>query len=146
MVGGPHRAGRTVTAPRRRLLRFGKETLLVVIDMQRLFGEATAWRVPLFYEIVPAIARLVEHWPEQTVRTPSLTPRTAAATSGAWRDVYRRWPTVTLARMDRAMLDLIPELSRFVPPATVCDKVTYSAFESRAFLEILRRRRPERLA
>jgi nicotinamidase-related amidase len=120
--------------------------LLVVVDMQRLFGEATPWQSPRFGEILPTIERLVAARPGDVLFTRFLTPAAPEAARGRWRDYYRRWSALTLAEMDPAMLELTPSLRRFVPPAEVCDKTTYSGFESAAFRQALERRRPEALA
>jgi nicotinamidase-related amidase len=120
--------------------------LLVVVDMQRLFGEATPWQAPRFGEILPTVERLVAARPADTIFTRFMTPATPEAAPGRWRDYYRRWSAVTLAEMDPAMLELVPPLRRFVPPAETCDKTTYSAFESASFRQALERRRPETLA
>jgi nicotinamidase-related amidase len=47
---------------------------------------------------------------------------------GCWRDYYRKWREVTRERLDPALLELMPELRRLVPPALVLDKMVYSAF------------------
>jgi nicotinamidase-related amidase len=120
--------------------------LLVVGDMQRLFGETTPWQAPRFGAILPTVERLVAARPADTVFTRFLTPSTPEAATGRWRDYYRRWSAVTLREMDAAMLELAPPLSRFVPPAEICDKTTYSAFESEAFRQAVARRRPRALA
>jgi nicotinamidase-related amidase len=120
--------------------------LLVVVDMQRVFGEATPWQAPRFGAILPTIERLVAARPADTVFTRFLTPESPEAATGCWRDYYRRWSAVTLREMDAAMLDLAPPLRRFVPPAEICDKTTYSAFESEAFRQALLRRQPRALA
>ncbi|MFO1059184.1 MAG: cysteine hydrolase [Dongiaceae bacterium] len=120
--------------------------LLVVVDMQRLFAEATAWQAPRFGEILPTVDRLAAARPAETIFTRFMTPASPEAAPGRWREYYRRWSSVTLAEMDPAMLELVPPLRRHVPPAEVCDKTTYSAFESAAFRQALARRRPETLA
>src|SRR5690606_26799840 len=45
---------------------------------------------------------------------------------GSWARYYRRWAQVTLERIDPAMVDLVPSLARFAPPARVLDKHVYS--------------------
>jgi nicotinamidase-related amidase len=43
-----------------------------------------------------------------------------------WSKHYERWADITLERIDAELLDLLPPLQRFVPPATVIDKRVYS--------------------
>jgi hypothetical protein len=52
---------------------------------------------------------------------------------------------MTLERIDRRLLDLIPSLARFVPPAAVVDKHFYSPFVEGELLELLRSRRIDTL-
>ncbi len=111
----------------------------VAIDMQRLFAEPTPWRVPSFGAVLPNVLRLAAHAPARTILTRFITPRSPAAAPGAWRGYYRRWRAVTLERMPRAMLDVVPALAALAPPAVTVDKRAYSAFGARAFLAALRR-------
>ena len=74
-----------------------------------------------------------------------MTPASADAAAGSWQRYYRRWSSVTLAEMDPDLLELVPGLAGFAPPAEVCDKTTYSAFESPAFVASLRRRKARTL-
>ena len=124
---------------------FDVRTLLVVVDMQRVFETATSWHVPRLPDLVPLIAGLIERRPAQTILTRFMTPASPEAAAGNWRRYYRRWSSVTLAEMDPALLELVPALAAFAPPAEICDKTTYSAFESSAFLDSLRRRRAKTL-
>lgn len=59
---------------------------------------------------------------------------------GAWRDFYRRWRETTREQLDPRPLELVPELSHFVPPALIYDKPVYSAFASRKLLARLMER------
>jgi nicotinamidase-related amidase len=43
-----------------------------------------------------------------------------------WARYYRRWAEVTLANIDPTLVELMPSLARFVPPAKVLDKRVYS--------------------
>jgi nicotinamidase-related amidase len=115
------------------------DALVVVVDMQRLFAEATPWRVPEFESILPNIQRLVRRRPERTIFTRFLVPESPEAAFGSWRGYYRRWTAVTLRELDPAMQDLVPALRTFAPPGTVADKTTYSAFASGDFIKALAR-------
>jgi nicotinamidase-related amidase len=43
-----------------------------------------------------------------------------------WARYYRRWAEITLSNIDPGLVDLMPSLERFVPPAKVLDKRVYS--------------------
>jgi nicotinamidase-related amidase len=123
----------------------GRRALHVATDMQRVFAEPTEWHTPRLEEIAPKVAAIAEHRPDRTVFTRFITPRSSEQAVGAWCRYYERWRSVCTGEMDPAMLELIEPLRRFVPPAEVADKTTYSAFESDAFNEILTRRDPDTL-
>lgn len=118
----------------------GPGTLHVVVDMQRLFAEATDWHVPTIPEVMEPILSVVRAHPRDTIFTRFMTPTTIEQASGDWQRFYGRWRSVVGDRMDAAMLDVMEPLRRFAPPAEVCDKTTYSAFASAAFVASLARR------
>lgn len=118
----------------------GPNAVHVVVDMQRLFAEDTAWGSPNTRGAVEPILRLLRFKPERVIFTRFLTPRRAEDRPGSWQDYYRHWPTVLLERMDPALLDLMPEFLPFVPPAEVADKRTFSSFTDGDFAERLKRR------
>ena len=118
----------------------GSRTVHVVVDMQRVFAEATDWRVPVIAEVVPPILTLVQAHPRETVFTRFMTPPSIENASGDWQRFYARWQSVTRDRMDAAMFDLMEPFAGFVPPAEVCDKTTFSAFASADLVASLARR------
>jgi len=121
----------------RELEPIGPAAALVVVDMQRVFAEATEWQVPDLAKIVPAVRRLVTHRPAAALFTRFVTPDTAEEAPGQWRRYYRRWSSVTLDRMAPEMLDLMPELAPLAQPAAICDKSTYSALAEGRLAELL---------
>jgi nicotinamidase-related amidase len=127
------------------LAPIGPHALHVVCDMQRLFAEDTAWCVPSMSDIVPRIVPLVEAHPSRTVFTRFVMPPSAAVAEGCWRRYYEHWPSVTLDRMDPAVLDLVAPLAGLARAGEICDKTTYSAFASDAFVTTIRRRQPDTL-
>ncbi|MCE7029984.1 cysteine hydrolase family protein [Jiella avicenniae] len=100
----------------------------VVVDMQRVFAEETAWHTPGLDAILPAILRLVEHRPERTFFARFLVPARAADAPGRWQHYYERWPELTGERMDEALLDLVAPLARLAAAGRIIDKTTYSIF------------------
>jgi len=117
-------------------LRFGslgKHAVHVAIDMQRLFAEETEWASPVVHDIAPRVTRIVAHAPHLTLFTRFLTPVRAEDAKGQWQIYYRHWNSVLAGNIDGDLLDLIPPLRGFVPPARVIDKYVHSAFEAPQF-------------
>ena len=106
----------------------GRSARHLCIDMQLLFSRQGPWPAPWMERVLPIVLRLVERAPERTVFTRFITPSTAAQAGGTWRSYYRKWAEVTRQHLDPSMLELLPELRGFIPPATVIDKMVYSAF------------------
>lgn len=96
------------------------------IDMQRMFAEDTPWRTPWMPRVAPMVERLCAARPEQTCFTRFVPPRAPDDAAGAWRDYWNRWEEMTLDRLPPQAIQLMPELARFAPPATVFDKPVYS--------------------
>jgi nicotinamidase-related amidase len=68
----------------------GEPPCLVVIDMQRVFGEpGSPWLAPRFAEIVEPVRRLAEAFSPRVVFTRFVAP---AVPHGAWRQYYDQWP------------------------------------------------------
>jgi nicotinamidase-related amidase len=130
------------TTPLRAL---GPRTLHVVVDMQRVFAEATDWQVPAIADVVAPILALVRAHPRETVFTRFMTPSSIENATGDWQRFYARWQSVVRDRMEAAMFDLMEPFAGFVPPAEVCDKTTFSAFAGADFVASLARRGTETL-
>jgi hypothetical protein len=50
-----------------------------------------------------------------------------------WRAYFKKWEAVTRLSLDLPLLELMPELQKYVPPAKVMDKPVYSAFSIARF-------------
>lgn len=100
------------------------------LDMQRLFAEGGIWATPWLERVLPVIARLAAHATERTVFTRFIPPETPDDAAGMWRVYFRKWTAVTRSNINLAELELVPELQRCVPPATIIDKPAYSAFSN----------------
>jgi nicotinamidase-related amidase len=96
------------------------------IDVQGMFAEPTDWHTPWLNAVLPAIEALVDRAPQQTLFTRFVPPPTAEDAPGAWKGYYQRWPSMTRDRLDPDLIDIVPSLRRFVPPARVLDKPAYS--------------------
>lgn len=82
--------------------------------------------------VLPCVARLVQHAPARTVFTRFITPHDPEDRPGLWQTYYRKWRHVTRGPLPAQMLDLVPALAKFAPPAVVFEKGVYSAFASGA--------------
>jgi len=118
----------------------GPSTIHLCIDMQRLFAPGGPWPTPWMERVLPNVIRLVEASPSRTLFTRFIPPRTPDEASGMWRAYYQKWHHVTRAHMDADLLDLVPALSRYVPPAAILDRMQYSAFASGQLHTALRQR------
>jgi nicotinamidase-related amidase len=98
------------------------------VDMQRIFARGGLWETPWMERVLPTIVDLVARHPERTVFTRFITPTSPEEAPGQWRSYFRRWEAATRRAVDSSQLELVPELARFVPPATVIDKPAYSGF------------------
>jgi len=115
-------------------------TVHICVDMQRLFASEGPWTTPWMPRVLPQCVALSEMRPKATIFTRFITPPAPEAAVGTWREFYRRWPETTRDRLDPVLLELVPELARFAPPAPVFDKPVYSAFASSKLLAHLRER------
>ena len=98
------------------------------IDMQRLFSTDGPWPTPWMMRVLPVVEALAERAPTRTIFTRFIPPARAEDMPGMWQAYYRKWDEVTREKLDPALIELMPSLKRFVPPAVVVDKVQYSAF------------------
>ena len=122
-------------------LSFGPLTarsLHLCIDMQRMFAEATPWHTPWMPRVLPRVEQIAALHAERTVFTRFIPPRRAADMPGTWQRYYERWREMTLDELDPSLLDLVPELARFAPPARVIDKHFYSPLIERDLPAYLR--------
>lgn len=113
-------------------------TAHLCIDMQNLVGETGPWQTPWSGRILPTVIALCERYRERTIFTRFMPPPTPGAAIGTWRDFYAKWPQVTGRNVSQHLLDLLPPLAVFAPPAPVIDKMAYSAFSNPALPALLR--------
>lgn len=98
----------------------------ICVDMQRLFAEDTDWHTPWMARVLPNARRIVEAHPAQTIFTRFIPAQKPGDGFGTWKRYYERWASMTLERLGPEMVELVPELARFVPPAEIVDKRVYS--------------------
>lgn len=104
----------------------GISAVHVCVDMQRMFAEQTEWTTPWFDRVLPQIVSLVALSPARTFFTRFIPAEEPGQGSGMWRHYYERWSSMTISRLGREMIEIVPALARFVPPARVVDKRVYS--------------------
>ena len=104
------------------------KTVHLCVDMQRLFSEDGPWPTPWMARVLPVIEQIVQAHPERTVFSRFITPVDAREMPGMWQRYYARWRIATQSCVNPDLLELMPELRRYSPPATVIDKTSYSAF------------------
>jgi nicotinamidase-related amidase len=112
----------------------------ICVDMQRLFAEDTEWFTPWMERVVPNARRIVESHAAQTIFTRFIPAQRPGEGHGTWRRYYERWASMTIERLGPDMIDLVPDLARFVPPAEVLDKHVYSPWVETDLHERLQRR------
>ncbi|SJZ88218.1 cysteine hydrolase family protein [Consotaella salsifontis] len=110
------------------------------VDMQNVFADETEWQTPWMKRVLPVVTEIVQRHPEATIFTRFMTPRDPSEASGAWRRYFERWHEFTQNEAEPRLLDLVPALTEFVPPATIIDKPAYSAFHDSPLLSVLRER------
>lgn len=126
-------------------LRLTERSLHLCVDMQRLFSDEGPWPTPWMTRVLPNCAALAECNPERTIFTRFVPPKVPEEAHGNWRRYFERWRQATQERLDPRLIDLMPELARFAPPAWVVDKPVYSAFAGRRLVALLAERRVDTL-
>lgn len=104
----------------------GGSCLHLCVDMQSLFAPGGPWAVPWAQKVLPVIEGLVARHPGNTLFTRFIPAERPGEGPGTWSRYYRRWAEVTLAHVDPSLIELMPSLARYVPPAKVLDKRVYS--------------------
>ncbi|WP_454628398.1 cysteine hydrolase family protein [Bradyrhizobium cenepequi] len=98
------------------------------IDMQAIFAKGGIWETPWMERVLPTIADISARYAAWTIFTRFITPNSPEQARGRWRPYFERWKIATQQSLGGTQLDLVPQLARYVPPAMVIDKSTYSAF------------------
>src|SRR5689334_7187285 len=115
-------------------MRFGplaESWVHLCVDMQRMFAGATEWHTPWMERVLPQVVHIVELDPSRTVFTRFIPPLSPSDVCGTWKRYYERWRSMTRECLPDSMIELIPELARYAPPAVVEDKVVMSAWHGR---------------
>ena len=110
----------------------GDNVVHLCVDMQRMFAEATEWKMPWLERVLPNIAAITSAHAERTVFTRFIPAREPGHGVGMWRHYYERWSSMTIDRIGPDMIGLVPDLMKFVPPAKIFDKHVYSPWTGSA--------------
>jgi nicotinamidase-related amidase len=111
----------------------GPGTLHVCVDMQRMFAEDTPWHTPWMDRVLPRVCDIVGVRPERTIFTRFIPAAHPGEGHGSWARYYHHWPQMTRSHMCGDLIEIVPELRGFVPPAKVVDKTVYSPWSTPAF-------------
>src|SRR5579885_2348909 len=106
----------------------GPDAVHLCLDMQRLFGPSAPWATPWMTRVMPTVVALAERAPARNVFTRFIPPPTPDQAHVIWRPYFEKWSPITRNNIDPGLLELMPELAKFVPPARMLDKPVYSAF------------------
>ena len=104
----------------------GETAVHLCVDMQRMFAEATEWQMPWLERVLPNIVSITSAHPERTIFTRFVPARKPGLGAGMWRHYYKRWRSMTIDELGPEMIDLVPDLAKYVSPARTLDKHVYS--------------------
>jgi nicotinamidase-related amidase len=95
--------------------------------------------------VLPVVVNIAGRFPERTIFTRFITPHHPRDLPGTWQRYYAKWENTVRAQLDSRLLELLPQLARFAPPARVVDKMRYSAFVLTSLTEHLYERKADAL-
>jgi len=104
----------------------GESAIHLCVDMQGMFAEGTEWKMPWLDRVLPNILCITSTHPEKTIFTRFIPARKPGQGAGMWGHYYERWSSMTIDRLGPDMIELVPDLARYVPPARTVDKHVYS--------------------
>lgn len=104
----------------------GGNAVHLCVDMQRIFAEDTEWNVPWLERILPNIVAITSAHSQRTIFTRFIPAQKPGQGVGMWGHYYERWASMTIDQIGPDMVELVPDLAAFVPPARVFDKFVYS--------------------
>jgi nicotinamidase-related amidase len=122
-----------------------RNTVHLCVDMQRLFTDEGPWPTPWMPRVLPVVTEIAGRFPERTVFTRFITPERPEQMPGIWQSYYEKWRQTTREVLPPGLLELVPPLARFSPPAAVVDKTRYSAFTASRLDAHLRDRQADAL-
>ena len=115
----------------------GPKTLHLCIDMQLMFALETKWASEAIWRALPAVVEISSQYTAQTVFTRFICPKNLAETSGQWTRFYADAEGMLSNHMHPSMMELLPELMKFIPPAKTIDRKVFSALASTDLRQLL---------
>ncbi len=116
----------------------GENAVHMCVDMQRMFTESTAWKMPWLEKVLPQVTAIVEACPERTIFTRFIPAKEPGHGVGMWKHYYKRWACMTIGELGPELVEIVPSLARFIPPAKTFDKNVYSPWTGTKLHEQLR--------
>ena len=108
----------------------GPNTLHLCIDMQLMFALETKWASEAIWRALPGILKIGERYASKTVFARFVCPRDLSETTGQWTRFYADAEGMLSNNLHPSMMELLPELMKFVPPARIVDRKVFSALAS----------------
>ncbi len=118
----------------------GKNSIHLCIDMQLMFAFETKWASESIWKALPGVVAVCSRYAARTVFTRFLCPQNLDETSGQWTHFYADATEMLGGNMNPQLMDLLPEVKRFCPPACIVDRKVFSAFASQRLRELLAQR------
>jgi len=122
-----------LTAEKPANIEIGSKPLHVVVDMQQMFVEGTAWSSPSPITVLPNIERLCSAFATSTVFMKFMVPASVDHAPRRWRTYYERWQELTLEIAHPSIQEIVGPLRRFLTSRNQFEKYTFSAFGSPQF-------------
>ena len=97
----------------------GPNTAHLCIDMQRLFSGEGPWPMAWMPRVTPQSRAAGRARPERTIFTRFIPPEKPEDAPGRWRAYYEKWSDVTCRQLDHRLINLLPVLTRYAPPAII---------------------------
>lgn len=110
-----------------------EHSLMVCIDMQRLFLEPGEWYAEPALSILPHCEALAKTAAGRCLFTRFITAQNAREARGSWQRYYRRWQSVTRDVVGNEIMQVHSSLAGYASEERSFDKSTHDAFDSTAF-------------
>ncbi len=91
-----------------------------------MFAEDTPWHVPWMGGVKDQIIEVSSRHAARTIFTRFIPPVRAEDAHGSWKEYYEKWWMMTRENLPQGLVDVLPELRQFIPPARIFDKPGYS--------------------
>jgi nicotinamidase-related amidase len=100
------------------------------MSIEFISGLETKWASEAIWHALPGILKISGRYASQTVFTRFICPRDLSETKGQWTRFYADAEGMLCNNLHPSMMDLLPELMKFIPPARIVDRKVFSALAS----------------